>query len=64
MEKTPDTLVAACQVAGLVAAALLLPSALVDQAFETDFLSIMIQAALAAFTVALILAIWKGQRRE
>jgi hypothetical protein len=35
-----ETLMAACQVAGISAAGLLLPCALIDMAFDTDFLSI------------------------
>ena len=64
MEETPDTLVAACQLAGLVAAALLLPSALIDHAFDTDFVSILLQVTLTAFAVALIVAIWKAQKQR
>jgi hypothetical protein len=62
MEETPDTLTAACQVAGLVAAALLLPSALIDNAFDTDFVSILLQVTLTAFAVALIVSVWKAQK--
>ena len=61
MDETPDTLVAACQVAGLVAAALLLPSVLVDQVFGTDVLSVMLPTSLAAFAVGLIVKVWKAQ---
>ncbi len=43
-----DTLMAACQVAGIVAAGLVLPCYLIDLAFETDILSILTQAVLAA----------------
>ena len=54
---------AACQVAGISAAGLLLPCALIDQAFDTEFLSIVAQAMLAAFACALILAVWTDQEK-
>lgn len=58
MQESPHTLAAACQVAGLIAAALLLPGALIDLILETDLLSILSQAILAAFACALIVATW------
>lgn len=64
MEEAPETLVAVCQIAGLVAAVLLLPSALIDLAFDTDFLSILLQAVLAAFAVSLIVAAWRAQTQK
>ena len=64
MEEAPDTLVAACQVTGLVAAALMLPSVLIDRAFDTYFLNVLAPAALAAFAVALIVSIWKAQKQK
>ncbi|GEP58466.1 hypothetical protein [Reyranella soli] len=64
MDDAPDTLVAACQVAGLVAAVLMLPSAVIDLAFDTDFISILLQAGLAAFAVSLIVAAWKAQKQK
>lgn len=64
MEEIPDTLVAACEVAALVAAALLLPAALIDLLFDTDFLSILSQAVLAAFACALIVAAWNSQKEK
>ena len=63
MQDREDTLVAACQVAGIGAAGLLLPCALIDQAFDTDLLSIVAQAMLAAFACALMLAVWTAQER-
>jgi hypothetical protein len=57
-----DTLMAACQVAGIGAAGLLLPCPLIDLAFETDILSIMRQAMLAAFACALMVAVWTDQQ--
>ena len=56
-----ETLMAACQVAGIGAAGLLLPCALIDMAFDTDFLTIAAQAMLAAFACALIVVVWTGQ---
>jgi cell shape-determining protein MreD len=53
-----DTLIAACQVAGISAAGLILPCYLIDLAFDTDFLSILAQAMLAAFACALMVAVW------
>lgn len=51
------------EVAGIAAAGLLLPSALIDWAFGTDLLSILAQATLAAFACALIVAVWNYQNR-
>jgi hypothetical protein len=56
-----ETLVAACQVAGIGAAGLILPCSLIDMAFGTDFLSIAAQTMLAAFACALMLVVWTGQ---
>ena len=56
-----ETLMAACQIAGIGAAGLLLPCSLIDMAFDTDFLAIAAQAMLAAFACALILVVWTGQ---
>jgi hypothetical protein len=56
-----ETLVAACQVAGISAAGLLLPSYLIDLAFDTDFLSIVAQGMLAAFACALMIVVWTDQ---
>jgi hypothetical protein len=64
MEELRDTLGAACQVAGLVAAVLLLPSALIDLAFDTDIVGNLLQAALAAFAVALIATVWKVEHQK
>jgi hypothetical protein len=50
-------------VAGISAAGLLLPCALIDQAFDTDLLSIVAQAMLAAFACALMLAVWTAQEK-
>ena len=52
---------AACQVAGVSAAGLILPCYLVDLAFDTDFLSILTQAVLAGVALALMFAVWTDQ---
>jgi predicted lipid-binding transport protein (Tim44 family) len=64
VDESPHTLMAAGLVAGLVVAGLLLPSALMDLAFGTDFLSILSQAVLAAFAVALIIGVWSAQKQK
>ena len=61
MQDRHETDVAACQVAGISVAGLLLPCSLIDMAFDTDFLSIAAQAMLAAFVCALMLVVWTGQ---
>ena len=55
-------LTAACQVAGLCAAGLLVPGYLIDLAFDTDLLTVLAQAMLAAFACALMIAVWTGQK--
>jgi hypothetical protein len=62
MEDRRGTFLAACQLAGMAAAGLLLPSALIDWAFGTDLLNILAQATLAAFACALIVAVWNYQK--
>ena len=62
MQDTRETLAAACQVAGIVAAALLLPGALIDLAFGTYLLDVLSQAVLAAFATALMIAVWTGRK--
>lgn len=61
MQDRRETLTAACQVAGIGAAGLLLPGYVIDGAFDTDLLSVVAQAMLAAFACALMLAVWTGQ---
>jgi len=61
MQDRRETLMAACQVAGIGAGGLLLPCFLIDMVFDTDFLSIAAQAMLAAFACALMLVVWTGQ---
>lgn len=61
MQDRRETLTAACQVAGIGAAGLLLPCYLIDMAFGTDLLTIAAQAMLAAFACALMLVVWTGQ---
>lgn len=50
MEEAPETLVAVCQIAGLVAV----------RTFSASWL----QAVLAAFAVSLIVAPWKAQTQN
>ena len=56
-----DTLVAVCQLAGIGAAALILPCSLIDLAFDTDFLNMLMQAALVGVALALMVAVWTDQ---
>lgn len=62
MQDRQDTLIAACQVAGISAAGLILPCYLIDLAFDTDLLSILAQAMLVALACALMLAVWADQK--
>ena len=50
-----------CQLAGISAAALILPFSLIDLEFDTDFLSMLIQAMLAGVALALTVAVWTDQ---
>ena len=61
MQIKRDTLMAVCQLAGIGAAALVLPCSLIDLAFDTDFLTMLMQAALAGVALALIAAVWTDQ---
>ena len=61
MQIKRDTLVAVFQLAGIGAAALILPCSLIDLAFDTDFLNVLMQAALAGGALALIVAVWTSQ---
>ena len=60
MQIKRETLVAVCQLAGITAAALILPCSLIDLKFDTDFLGMLMQAMLAGITLALIVAVWTG----
>jgi hypothetical protein len=63
-EAVPDSreaIMTVCQVAVISAATLILPCTLIDLAFDTDFLSMLMQALLAAFALALTVAVWTGQ---
>jgi hypothetical protein len=53
-----EILRAACQLAGISATGLLVPCYFIDRTFDTDILTILMQAMLAAFGCALILAVW------
>ena len=55
-----ETLVAVCQLAGITAAALILPCSLIDLKFDTDLLGVLMQAMLAGIALALIVAVWTG----
>ena len=55
-----ETLVAVCQLAGISAAALILPCSLVDLKFDTDLLGMLMQAMLVGIALALIVAVWTG----
>jgi hypothetical protein len=57
-----EILTAACQVAGICAAGLLVPGYLIDLAFGTDIVTIVAQSMLAAFACALIAMVWHGQK--
>ena len=57
-----ETVTAACQLAGIGAAGLLLPSYLVDLAFDTDLVTILAQAMLAAFACALMGMVWNDRK--
>jgi hypothetical protein len=48
--------------AGIGAAGLLVPGYLIDLAFDTDFVTILAQAMLAAFACALMIAVWTDQK--
>jgi hypothetical protein len=52
---------AVCQVAGISAAALILPCSLIDLKFDTDLLSTLLQAMLAGVALALMVAVWTDQ---
>jgi hypothetical protein len=56
-----ETLMAACQVAGISAAALILPCSLIDLKFDTDLLSTLLLAMLAGVALALMVAVWTDQ---
>ena len=57
-----ETLTAARQVAAISAAGLLLPSYLIDLAFDTDLLTTLAQAMLSAFACALMVTVWNDQK--
>ena len=61
MQIKRETLIVVCHLAGIIAAALILPCLLIDLAFDTDFLDMLMQVALAGLALALILAVWTDQ---
>jgi hypothetical protein len=56
-----DTLMAVCQLAGISAAALILPCSLIDMSFDTDLLGMLMQATLVGVALALIALVWTDQ---
>ena len=56
-----ETLMAVCQLAGISAAALILPCSLIDKKFDTDFLSMLMPAMLGGVALALMVAVWTDQ---
>ena len=56
-----ETLVAVCQLAGLSAAALILPCSLIDLEFDTNLLSMLLLAMLGGVALALMVAVWTDQ---
>ena len=56
-----ETLMAVCQLAGIAAAALILPCSLIDLKFETDFLGMLMPAMLGSVALALMVAVWTDQ---
>ena len=56
-----ETLMAVCQLAGISAAALILPCSLIDLKFDTDFLGMLMQVILAGVALALMVAAWTDQ---
>ena len=59
--KKRETLIAVYQLAGISAAALILPCSLIDLKFDTDFLSVLMQAMLAGAALMLVVAVWTDQ---
>jgi hypothetical protein len=56
-----ETLMAVCQLAGISAAALILPCSLIDLEYDTDFLSMLVQAMLTGAALALVVLVWIEQ---
>ena len=56
-----ETVVAVCRLAGISAAALILPCSLIGPKFDTDFLGLLMQAMLAGVALALMVAVWTDQ---
>lgn len=52
---------AVCQLAGIAAAALILPCSLIDLKLETDFLGMLMPAMLGSVALALRVAVWTDQ---
>ncbi len=61
MQIKRETLVAVCQLAGISAAALILPCSLIDLKFDTDLLGMLMQAMLGGVALALMVAVLTDQ---
>ena len=61
MQIKRETLIAVCQLAGISAAALILPCALIDLKFDTDFLGMLMPAMLGSVALSLMVAVWTDQ---
>ena len=53
-----ETFFAVCQLAGIGAAALILPCSLIDLGFDTDTLGMLLQVMVAGVALALMVALW------
>ena len=56
-----ETFFAVCLLAGIGAAALILPCSLIDLRFDTDTLGMLLQVMLAGVALALMVALWTDQ---
>ena len=61
MQIKRETLVAVCQLAGISAAALILPCSLIDLKFDTDLLGMLMQAMLGGVALVLMVAVLTDQ---
>jgi len=53
---------AVCHLAGISAAALILPCSLIDLEYDTYFLSMLLQGMLAGVALALMVAVWTDRK--
>ena len=56
-----ETLMTVCQLAGISAAALILPCSLIDLKFDTGFLGMLMPAMLGSVALSLVIAVWTEQ---